>query len=101
MNDQELREEFICVEKTEDAVKILFHEIRWQGPHTPIHTWVARKSLPATASEVEIEKAADSILEDDGYFQVCNECGDKKPLGWMLDQSICQGCAQIHHGVVY
>ena len=53
------------------------------------------------SSEVEIEKATARILEDDGYFQVCNECGERKPLGWMLNESLCQECAQANHGVVY
>ena len=101
MTDRELRKEFVRIEKTQNDVQILVHEIRWEGPHTPIHTWAVGKSLPATASEAEIEKATASILEDGGYFQVCNECGERKPLGWMLNESHCQECAQANHGVVY
>ena len=101
MNDRELRKEFIRVEKTQNEVQILVHEIRWEGPHTPIHAWAVGKILPATASEAEIEEATARILEDDGYFQVCNECGERKPLGWMLNESLCQECAQANHGVVY
>ncbi len=101
MTDRELRKEFIRIEKTQNEVQILVHEIRWDGPHTPIHTWVIAKSLPDTASEVEIGKATAGILEDPRYFRVCDECGERKPFGWMLDQSICQECAQTNHGVVY
>ncbi len=96
MNDRELRKEFIRIEKTQNEIQILVHEIRWQGPHTPIHTWAVGKSLPATASEVEIEEATARILEEDGCFQVCNECGERKPLGWMLNGSLCQECSQDH-----
>ena len=101
MNDRELRKEFIRIEKTQNEVQILVHEIRWDGPHTPIHTWAVGKSLPATASEVEIEKATASILEDPRYFLTCHECGERKPHGWMLNGSLCQGCAQANHGIVY
>ncbi len=101
MTDRELRKEFIRIEKTQNEIQILVHEIRWQGPHTPIHTWVVGKSLPDTASEAEIEEATAGILEDDGYFRVCNECGERKATGRMLDESICQGCAQTNHGVVF
>ena len=101
MNDRELRKEFIRVERSEEKVQILVHEIRWQGPHTPIHTWAVGKSLPDTASEADVEKATAHILEDDGYFRVCNECGERKPLGWMHDGRICQGCAQTSYGIVY
>ncbi len=101
MNDTELLKEFIRIEKTQNEVQILVHEIRWQGPHSPIHTWAVGKSLPDTASEAEIEEATASILEDHRFFRVCLECGERKPLGWMNDERICQGCAQTHHGIVY
>ena len=101
MNDTELLKEFLRIEKTQKEIQILVHEIRWEGPHTPIHTWAVGKSLPATASESQIENATVGILRDDRYFQTCLECGKRKPLGWMLDQSICQECAQTKHGVVY
>ena len=101
MTDRELRKEFVRVERSEEKVEIFVREIRWEGSHTPISTWVIGRSLPDTASEVEIEKTTASILEDGGYFQVCNECGERKPLGWMLNGSLCQECAQANHGVVY
>ena len=101
MNDRELRKEFIRIETTQNEVQILVHEIRWDGPHTPIHSWAVGKSLPATASEADVEKATASILEDGGYFQVCNECDERKPLGWMHDGTICQGCAVANHGIVH
>ena len=71
MTDRELRREFVRVEKTQDEVQILVHEIRWQGPHTPIRTWVVGQSLPAAAYESEIENATASILRDDRYFRAC------------------------------
>ena len=101
MNDTELIKDFIRVEKTQNEVQILVHEIRWDGPHTPIHTWAVAKSLPAAASEADVEKATARILEDPRYFLTCHECGERKPLGWMLGDCICQECAQTHHGVVY
>jgi len=101
MTDREIRKKFIRIEKIPNEVQILVHEIRWDGPHTPIHTWAVGKRLPATASETEIENAIAGILEDDGYFQVCTECSERKPLGWMLNESLCQECAQANHGVVY
>ena len=100
MTNRELRKEFIRVEKTPNEVQILVREIRWQGPHTPIHTWAVGKRLPDTASEVDVEKATARILRDDRYFRVCPECNEKKPFGWN-DGSICQRCAEESHGVVY
>ena len=101
MNDTELLKDFVRVERTGKQVQILVRKIRWEGPHTPIHTWVVGKSLPATASESEIENATVGILRDPRYFQACLESRERKPLGWMHDQSICQGCAVTNHGVVH
>jgi len=100
MNDRELRKEFIRIERSEEKIEIFVREIRWEGPHTPIHTWAVGKSLLATASEVEIEKATARILEDPRYFRLCPECNEKKPFGWN-DGSVCQRCAAVNHGVVY
>ena len=100
MNDTELLKEFVRVERSEEKVEIFVREIRWDGPHTPIHTWVIAKSLPATASEPTIKSATADILRDNRYFRVCPECNEKKPFGWN-DGSICQRCAEVNHGVVY
>ena len=100
MNDRELLKEFIRVERTESRVRILVREIRWDGPHTPISTWVIGKRLPDTASDADVENAIADMLQDHRYFRTCHECGEKKPFGWN-DGSICQRCAQINHGVVY
>jgi len=101
MTDRELPKEFIRIEKTQNEVQIFVREIRWDGPHTPISSWVINRSLPATASETEIENATADILRDGRYFRACFECGERKPLGWMLDESTCQECAQTCHGIVY
>ncbi len=101
MTDRELRKEFIRIEKTQNEVQIRVHEIRWQGPHSPIHTWEVAESLPNTASESEVENATVSILRDDRYFRACLECGERKPLGWMQNDWSCQECAVVKHGVVH
>ena len=101
MKDRELLDEFVRVARTEGGVRILVREIRWEGPHTPVSTWVIARTLPATASETEVENSVVRILEDGDYFQVCNECGSRKPLGWMEGGGICQGCAEVNHGVVH
>ena len=100
MDDRELLKEFIRIERTENSVQILVHEIRWQG-HTPIHTWAVSENLPNTASEAEIENAAARILENPRYFRTCAECGQRKPLGWMQNDRICQECAVVKHGVIH
>ncbi len=101
MTDTELLKEFVRVERTQTEVQILVHEIRWDGPSTPIHTWEVAKTLPGTASKSTIRESAAGLLEDPSYFRTCFECGERKPHGWMNGDCICQACAQTNHGVVH
>lgn len=101
MTDSELLKEFVRVERTETEVQILVREIRWDGPHTPIHTWEVAKNLPATASKATVKSAVAGLLEDPRYFLTCHECRQRKPLGWMQGDCLCQQCAQTNHGIVY
>ncbi|MCH7600986.1 MAG: hypothetical protein IH973_14630, partial [Myxococcales bacterium] len=80
MNDRELLEEFIRVERDADQVRIFVREIHWDGPHTPVSTWVLGLELPATATETRVNSATASILEDVRYFRVCRECEQRKPV---------------------
>lgn len=101
MNDRELLDEFVRIEWTDDRVRIFVREIHWDGPHTPVSTWVDAGDLPATATETEASAAAARVLEDARYFRVCRECEQRKPVGWMHNGRICQGCAEVNHGVVH
>lgn len=44
-----------------------------------VSTWALARSLPATASESEIESETVRVVEDDDYFLVCKECGERNP----------------------
>ena len=101
MNDRELLDEFVRVERDADQVRIMVREIHWDGPHTPVSTWVLGQELPVTATETEVNSATLSILDDARYFRPCRECEQRKPVGWMHDDRICQGCAEANHGVVH
>lgn len=101
MNDRELLSEFVRIERTVDLVSILVREIHWDGPHTPVSTWVKADDLPATATEAEASAAAARVLRDRRFFRICGECEQRKPTGWMDDDQICQGCAEQNHGVVH
>ncbi len=101
MDDRELLDEFVRVERTEKEVRILVREIHWDGPHTPVSTWVTARTLSATVSESEIESETGLVIEDDDYFLVCRECNERNSRGWMHDGKICQGCAEANQGVVH
>ena len=100
MTDPELLSGFVRIEKTASAVRILVREITWNGPHTRVSRWKVGANLPEMASEADIQRAAVGLLDDRAYFRLCGECGVRHPVGCMLDEHICHGCAE-KHGVVY
>lgn len=102
MTDSELIEEFISVERTAGGVELLVRTIDWEGrPYDPVSKWEEGMSLPASASEMDIQEASFKLLENPSFFKRCIECAERNPLGWMHDNDICQRCAQESHGVVY
>lgn len=101
MNDEDLIAEFVEVRRAEEGVGLWVREIGWQGPYTPVSSWTLAKTLPATASEDRIETEVRRLLTRKRYFRVCEECGERNPIGWMLDTKICQSCAERNHGVVF
>jgi hypothetical protein len=101
MSDRELLEEYVCVQRDADQTRIMVREIHWDGPHTPVSTWVTGLELPTTATEAEVNAASANVLDDVRYFRVCQEYEQRNSVGWMDDDRICQGCAASNHGVVY
>jgi len=101
MNNQELRAEFIRIKRGADRVRLLVREIHWEEIDTPVSTWVEVGDLAATATDAQINREITNILGDADYFRVCQECEQRKPVGWMHEGQICQGCASANHGVVY
>ncbi|MGA9378270.1 MAG: hypothetical protein WBV73_05825 [Phormidium sp.] len=101
MNDHQLVQRFIRVERESDNINILVCKIGWDGPHTPISTWELVVRLKADVPSPEINAKVHEVLSDKRYFQTCQEYGERNPCGWMYNKSICQGCAERNHGVVY
>jgi hypothetical protein len=98
-NDAEMVREFVRVEYIGSVRKISVCQISWDGPHTPVSTWkVVYESK--TASRKVAAEAISQILNDRRYFEICTECGDRNPCGWM-DDRYCQSCAERNHGTVY
>jgi hypothetical protein len=100
VTDKELFDECIRVQDTPDGVWILVRKIMWDGPHTPISTWVVGQSMPLDAPEDDVHSAAEGLLQDPRFFGRCAECHERNPMGWMLSENLCQGCAE-RHGVVF
>jgi ribosomal protein L40E len=102
MTDAELIEEFIEVEKdAENGTHIYVKMIEWNG-QTPFTNPVRAVTLKKPPSEERLDREFKKILGYKKYFQVCSECGERNPVGWMItEMGICQQCGTENHGIVY
>ena len=101
MDDVELIREFIRVLHLNDEIQVHVALIKWEGAHNPQIEWEHARSIPLGCSEANIDGIVRELLQSTQYFAVCDECGERNPLGWMGDESICQSCAERNHGIVY
>ncbi len=73
--------------------------VEWDGPHTPTLRWTQYDSKFAVgATDEEIIQA---VMQDRRFFTTCSRCGEINNIGHMHSESMCQGCAERHLGVVY
>lgn len=101
MDDHELVQRFIKIELEAGTINVLVCKIGWSGPHTPESTWELAAKLKADVPSTDIDAQIHKTLNNEQYFQVCQECGERKPCGWMHSKSVCQSCAERNHGLVY
>lgn len=101
MNDTEIISRFIKVEQEDTELKILVHSISWPHPHEPKSNWPVATMFPMKSSTKEIESKILEVLQDKRYFQICQECQQRKPCGWMHTDGVRQSCAERNHGIVY
>jgi len=55
--------------------------------------------LPLGADQADTDQAVIKVLRRRKYFKVCKECGERKPVGLMWEENICQGCGERNHGL--
>ena len=101
MDEKELIAEFIREEENATELHIMVCHIMWLGPYTPSSSWTCARTLPNSATREERDESIQSILHDSEFFQMCVECQERQPVGWMFSRTICMGCAERNHGVVY
>jgi hypothetical protein len=101
MHDYELIRNFIKIEPEAGGINLFVCKIGWSGPHTPTSTWELAATLNGDVSSAEIDAQIHKTLNNKQYFQVCKECGERKPCGWMHRKSICQSCAERNRGIVH
>jgi hypothetical protein len=99
MTDEEIKRQFIRISASGNRLEV--GTISWDGPHTPTNKWVDFGPIPKTAGAVEINALMGKTLVCKRFFRRCETCKMLKPLGWMHDTKICQGCAERDLGVVH
>jgi rRNA maturation endonuclease Nob1 len=62
---------------------------------------MAVKTLPAGSTPDTIEIARRALLQRRRFFRTCRLCGERNPLGWMMDDGMCQSCGESKLGVVF
>lgn len=80
-NDTDIIQEFIRVDLTPTERTISVLDIGWDGPHTPVGTWIVVGRLSRVASTAETEKAVRRVLHSPRWFRLCQTCRQRKPKG--------------------
>lgn len=98
--------DFIRVRRGPDTIEIATLVVTWNS-QTPVSDWPVIRRLPGTASEGDVAKAVQAILDDRRYFSTCAECGARLPRGmtstyerFRQKTPLCHGCAE-NQGVVF
>jgi hypothetical protein len=101
MTENELIQEFTRVQRLKKRIVVQVKWITWPHPHEPTSRWLTVKKLTSDADDLSIAAERGKILHNLKYFAVCEECHELNPIGWMLDEHICQSCAEQNHGVIF
>jgi len=101
MQERDLLEQFIRVERGSQGVRILVRKIVWDGPHTPRDEWVIGTVHTRDVTEAAVHLDALELLNETRFFGLCSECGARKPVGRMHAAELCQAGGSDNHGVVY
>ena len=100
-NDGTIVDECTRVTREADCLLIEVAHIAWDGPHTPVTTWVTCAVLPLDAAHTSISAARFALLEERGHFRICRVFKERKPCGGMHDGRVCQSCAERDFGVIH
>jgi len=101
MNDPELLQQFSRTIPVPSGLALEVGTIHWTSSYESTMEWIAAEVLPKNADEETIAAAQQRLLHNPKFFRICEECQTRNPVGWMHNQTICQGCASANHGVVY
>ena len=99
--DVELIDAFMRTRETREGTVLEVAVVEWHGPHEPGLRWEEYQSWVGTPTNDEVKAAQLRALADPEFFMQCNRCGERRNIGHMHDNIICQGCAERYLGVVH
>ena len=98
--DADLIKEYFRIEIIGKKMVVQTGQPQWDGPYAAEMKWKKVASLPANSTPEEINQAIRDVMANERYFQVCPECEERMPVGYMMDD-YCQACGEKNHGVVF
>lgn len=93
----------------QQSIHVSLFDVVWDGPHTPKvkgkKLFSLRYSMLPSSSDEALEVIR-LLIEASrrirlASFTICSHCQEVTPPEWMHNETICQGCAEKHLGVVY
>jgi hypothetical protein len=99
--DEQLRADFLRLREIDGVIALEVGIVEWHGPHTPKRRWEVAHRFTSAPSPDELRSAQRAALENPRFFGVCNMCGKRCNIGHMHSETVCQGCAERHLGVVH
>jgi len=91
VTDDELIADFFETRPCSDGLELFVRKITWNGPRTPVSTWDKIATFPPSTEPEAIQQAMLRTLSKKKYFKACDECGERKPSGW-LTGTTCHSC---------
>lgn len=112
MTREELRREYIRVERGEGPIRIQVGVVTWSDPGTPGLEWEQAARKRRSTDESELERITEALLDDPRYFRICSSCNTHLPEGLtgrspgslsetLDDTRYCHGCLNRMFGTVF
>ena len=100
-DDIVLLDEFTRIREDVGEIVIDIAIVGWLSQGSPEITWVAARKLPLGSSDPEVSAERERLLSNRRFFRVCQECGARRPDGYMFSKTICMAFAPKKYGVVF
>ncbi len=94
-----LLEDYIRFDR--EGVSLQVAVVEWGLPHTPTLRWHVFQTWRRSPEPDELEEAKQRALKDARFFRTCTTCSLLHNVGHMHDALMCQGCAELHLGVIH